>query len=55
MARALIGKEEDDEITVETPSGKIQLYVNRIWYEKGSQGKVRSENSVNFLRTLTQT
>ncbi len=35
VARALIGKEEDDEITVETPSGKIQLYVNRIWYEKG--------------------
>ena len=34
VARALIGKEEDDEITVETPSGKIQLYVNRIWYEK---------------------
>ena len=34
VARALIGKEQDDEITVETPSGKIQLYVNRIWYEK---------------------
>ena len=32
--RALIGKGVDDEIHVETPSGKVVLYVNRIWYEK---------------------
>ena len=34
VARALIGKSVDDEIYVKTPSGKIILYVNRIWYEK---------------------
>ena len=34
VARALIGKSVDDEIYVKTPSGKITLYVNRIWYEK---------------------
>ncbi|QGM81234.1 transcription elongation factor GreB [Otariodibacter oris] len=34
VARALIGKEVDDEIQVDTPSGKITLYINRIWYEK---------------------
>ena len=34
VARALIGKSVDDEIHVKTPSGKIILYVNRIWYEK---------------------
>ena len=34
VARALIGKGVDDEIHVETPSGKVVLYVNRIWYEK---------------------
>ena len=29
VARALIGKGVDDEIHVETPSGKVVLYVNR--------------------------
>lgn len=36
IARALIGKMVDDEIVVETPSGKVRLYINRIWYEKNS-------------------
>lgn len=35
VARALIGKQIDDEIQVNVPSGKITLYINRIWYEKG--------------------
>ena len=34
VARALIGKEVDDEVKVETPSGWVTLYINRIWYEK---------------------
>ncbi|TDQ56617.1 transcription elongation factor GreB [Mesocricetibacter intestinalis] len=34
VARALIGKERDDEIKVDTPSGKISFYINKIWYEK---------------------
>lgn len=34
VARALIGKQVDDEIQVETPLGKITLYINKIWYEK---------------------
>ncbi|QLB13783.1 transcription elongation factor GreB [Bisgaardia hudsonensis] len=34
VARALIGKKVDDEIKVNTPSGLLTLYVNRIWYEK---------------------
>lgn len=34
VARALIGKEVDDEIQVETPLGKVTLYINKIWYEK---------------------
>ncbi|WP_134079763.1 transcription elongation factor GreB [Haemophilus haemolyticus] len=34
VARALIGKTLDDEVRVETPSGFITLYVNKIWYEK---------------------
>lgn len=34
VARALIGKTLDDEVRVETPSGIITLYVNKIWYEK---------------------
>lgn len=35
VARALIGKQIDDEIQVDTPSGRVTLYLNRIWYEKG--------------------
>ena len=34
VARALIGKSEDDEITVQTPTGKVMWFINRIWYEK---------------------
>lgn len=34
VARALIGKEVDDEIQVITPLGKIIHYINKIWYEK---------------------
>lgn len=34
VARALIGKQIDDEIQVETPAGKVMLYINKIWYEK---------------------
>lgn len=34
VARALIGKTVDEEIAVETPSGRIICYINRIWYEK---------------------
>ena len=34
VARALIGKQVDDEIQVDTPLGKVMLYINRIWYEK---------------------
>ncbi|MDG6266923.1 transcription elongation factor GreB [Glaesserella parasuis] len=34
VARALIGKQIYDEIQVETPAGKVMLYINKIWYEK---------------------
>ncbi|OCZ71164.1 transcription elongation factor GreB [Acinetobacter pittii] len=40
MARALLGKEVDDEIEVHTPSGKKLWYINTICYEK-------TENSEN--------
>ncbi|MNZ06936.1 transcription elongation factor GreB [Acinetobacter calcoaceticus] len=33
MARALLGKEVDDEIEVHTPSGKKLWYINTICYE----------------------
>ncbi len=33
VARALIGKQLDDEVRVNTPSGNILFFVNRIWYE----------------------
>lgn len=32
MARALIGKMEDDDIEVRTPSGPQSWYINKIWY-----------------------
>ena len=32
VARALIGKAVDDEILVETPSGKLHWYINKIQY-----------------------
>ena len=34
VARALIGKQEDDEIIVQTPIGKVMWFINRVWYEK---------------------
>ena len=34
IARALLGKEVDDEIEVHTPSGKKLWYINTIRYEK---------------------
>ena len=34
MARALLGKQVDDEVEVVTPSGKKQWYINRIRYEQ---------------------
>ncbi|MBE2897151.1 transcription elongation factor GreB [Pasteurellaceae bacterium HPA106] len=33
VARALIGKQVDDEICVQTPSGKRMWYINKIWYQ----------------------
>ena len=32
MARALLKKEVDDEVTVQTPSGKKEWFINQIWY-----------------------
>ncbi|WP_407306506.1 transcription elongation factor GreB [Acinetobacter sp.] len=34
MARALLGKQVDDEVEVLTPSGKKHWYINQIRYEK---------------------
>ncbi len=34
VARALIGKQVDDEVSVATPAGRVMLYINAIWYEK---------------------
>ena len=34
MARALLGKQVDDEVDVVTPSGKKQWHINRIRYEQ---------------------
>lgn len=33
IAQALLGKQVDDEAQVQTPSGKKQWFVNKIWYE----------------------
>ena len=33
MARALLGKEEDDEFTVKTEAGVREWWINRIWYD----------------------
>ncbi len=33
VARALIGKQVDDDVKVDTPSGKRTLYINKIWYK----------------------
>ncbi|WP_394202654.1 transcription elongation factor GreB [Shewanella waksmanii] len=33
MARALIGKQVDDEVVVKTPSGSKEWYVNKIQYQ----------------------
>lgn len=34
VARALIGKKVDDEISVHTPNGITTFYLTKIWYEK---------------------
>lgn len=39
MARALLGKEVDDEIEVHTPSGKKLWYINTIRYEKNGNSE----------------
>jgi transcription elongation factor GreB len=36
MARALIGKQEEDEIEVLTPQGKKLWYINKIQYKASS-------------------
>lgn len=33
VARALIGKQRDDEIKVQTPKGLAIWYINNIWYQ----------------------
>ena len=33
MARALLGKEEDDEFVVKTETGTKEWLINRIWYD----------------------
>ena len=33
MARALIGKQVDDEVRVQTPSGEKEWYINKIQYQ----------------------
>lgn len=40
MARALLGKEVDDEIEVHTPSGKKLWYINTIRYEKTGNSEI---------------
>ncbi|EXI15197.1 transcription elongation factor GreB [Acinetobacter sp. 723929] len=40
MARALLGKEGDDEIEVHTPSGKKLWYINTIRYEKTENSEI---------------
>jgi len=40
MARALLGKEVDDEIEVHTPSGKKLWYINTIRYEKMESSEI---------------
>ncbi|MCU7553529.1 transcription elongation factor GreB [Alteromonas sp. ASW11-19] len=33
MARALVGKHADDELTVTTEAGRFTWWINRIWYD----------------------
>ncbi|KRI53272.1 transcription elongation factor GreB [Acinetobacter pittii] len=40
IARALLGKEVDDEIEVHTPSGKKLWYINTIRYEKAENSEI---------------
>lgn len=40
MARALLGKDVDDEIEVHTPSGKKLWYINTIRYEKTENSEI---------------
>ena len=37
MARALIGKQADDEVRVMTPSGEKDWYINKIQYKPFSE------------------
>jgi len=34
MARALLGKEQGEDILVKTPSGPQEWFLNKIWYEQ---------------------
>lgn len=34
VARALIGKQVDEEIHVNTPNGRVLFYINKIWYQE---------------------
>lgn len=43
MARALLGKEVDDEIEVHTPSGKKLWYINTICYEKTENSEIKMD------------
>lgn len=43
MARALLGKEVDDEIEVHTPSGKKLWYINTIRYEKTENSEIYTD------------
>ena len=33
MARALVGKEEDDDLSVKTEAGIKECWINKIWYD----------------------
>lgn len=33
MARALLGKSVDDDVTVSTEAGTFEWWINRIWYD----------------------
>jgi transcription elongation factor GreB len=37
LARALLKKQVDDEVVVDTPAGERCLFISRIWYEQGER------------------
>lgn len=37
LARALLKKQIDDEVVVDTPAGERCLFISRIWYERGGR------------------